>query len=95
MQVPAYAVYNDHDYGVNNSDRTQPGKERSLRTFFEIWANPPTQTVEQPGIWTRFVAGQCEFWLLDGRYRWAGSLSLNTLLKKRRRLPASNVWVAC
>lgn len=67
-QVPVYAVYDDHDYGANNSDRTQPGKERSLRTFFEIWANPPAQTVEQPGIWTRFVAGQCEFWLLDGRY---------------------------
>ncbi|NQV32682.1 MAG: alkaline phosphatase D family protein [Phycisphaeraceae bacterium] len=58
----------DHDYGVNNSDRTQPGKERALRTFFEIWANPPVQTGEQPGIWTRFAAGQCEFWLLDGRY---------------------------
>jgi hypothetical protein len=68
MQVPVYAVYDDHDYGANNSDRTQPGKERSLRTFFQIWANPPTQTVEQPGIWTHFVAGQCEFWLLDGRY---------------------------
>ena len=67
-QVPVYAVYDDHDYGANNSDRTQPGKERSLRTFFEIWANPPVQTLEQAGIWTRFVAGQCEFWLLDGRY---------------------------
>ena len=67
-QVPVYAVYDDHDYGANNSDRTQPGKERALRTFFEIWANPPVQTGEQPGIWTRFVAGQCEFWLLDGRY---------------------------
>jgi alkaline phosphatase D len=66
--VPVYAVYDDHDYGANNSDRTQPGKERSLRTFFEIWANPPAQAIEQPGIWTRFVAGQCEFWLLDGRY---------------------------
>jgi len=66
--VPVYAVYDDHDYGANNSDRTQPGKERSLRTFFEIWANPPVQTREHPGIWTRFVAGQCEFWLLDGRY---------------------------
>jgi alkaline phosphatase D len=67
-QVPIYAVYDDHDYGANNSDRTQPGKARSLSTFFEIWANPNVQTVEHPGIWTRFTAGQCEFWLLDGRY---------------------------
>ena len=66
--TPIYAVWDDHDYGKNNSDRTQPGKERSLKTFNEIWPNPPSQAVRVPGIWTRFRVGQAELFLLDGRY---------------------------
>ena len=66
--TPIYAVWDDHDYGKNNSDRTQPGKERSLKTFNEIWPNPPSQAQNTPGIWTRFTVGQAELFLLDGRY---------------------------
>lgn len=66
--TPIYAVWDDHDYGINNSDRTQLGKERSLKTFNEIWPNPPSQAVQTPGIWTRFTVGQAEFFLLDVRY---------------------------
>ncbi len=66
--TPVYAVWDDHDYGKNNSDRTQKGKEHSLRTFFEIWPNPSSQSKDNSGIWTRFTVGQCEFWLLDVRY---------------------------
>ncbi len=66
--TPIYAIWDDHDYGVNNSDRTQPGKESSLKTFNEIWANPPPEAVRTPGIWTRFSVGPCDFFLLDVRY---------------------------
>ena len=66
--VPIYAIWDDHDYGKNNSDRTQPGKERSLKTFNEVWANPPSQARVSPGIWTRFSIGEAEFFLLDVRY---------------------------
>lgn len=67
-RTPIYAVWDDHDYGDNNSDRTQDGKERSLRTFHEVWANPAVQTEGGPGIWTRFTAGPAEFFLMDVRY---------------------------
>lgn len=66
--TPIYAVWDDHDFGTDNSDRTQDGKERSLRTFREVWANPETQTRDVPGIWTRFSIGPAEFFLLDVRY---------------------------
>lgn len=66
--TPIYAVWDDHDYGKNNSDRTQPGKQRSLKTFNELWPNPPSQARRTPGIWTRFTVGQAEFFLLDVRY---------------------------
>lgn len=62
-----YAIWDDHDYGVDASDRTQVGKERSLKTFYEIWPNP--QSAEgSGGIWGRFTIGQAEFFLLDVRY---------------------------
>jgi len=66
--TPIYAVWDDHDYGLDNSDRTQPGKQRSLKTFNEIWPNPKSQAVQTPGIWTRFTAGCAEFFLMDVRY---------------------------
>ncbi|TKJ34469.1 MAG: hypothetical protein CEE38_18155 [Planctomycetes bacterium B3_Pla] len=66
--TPIYAIWDDHDYGANNSDRTQRGKDRSLKTFNEIWANPPSQADQGKGIWTRFTVGKAEFFLLDVRY---------------------------
>ncbi len=66
--TPIYAIWDDHDYGANNSDRTQRGKEKSLKTFNEIWANPPSQAGRAKGIWTRFTVGDSAFLLLDVRY---------------------------
>jgi alkaline phosphatase D len=66
--TPVYAIWDDHDYGKNNSDRTQPGKERSLKTFNEIWANPTSQGGDVKGIWTSFSVGHSVFFLLDVRY---------------------------
>jgi alkaline phosphatase D len=66
--TPIYAIWDDHDYGPNNSDGTQKGKEKSLKTFYEIWANPPSQAGKAKGIWTRFTIGEFVFLLLDVRY---------------------------
>ncbi|MFQ6035412.1 MAG: alkaline phosphatase D family protein [Sedimentisphaerales bacterium] len=68
VTTPIYAVWDDHDYGLDNSDRTQPGKRHSLKTFNEIWPNPKSQAIQKPGIWTRFTTGCVEFFLLDVRY---------------------------
>lgn len=67
-RTPVYAVWDDHDYGHDNSDRTEPGKERSLSTFREIWPNPPSEASDGEGIWTRVRVGQIELFLLDVRY---------------------------
>jgi len=66
--TPTYAIWDDHDYGTNNSDRTQQGKETSLKTFNEIWANHLSQAGQARGIWTRFSIGGSAFFLLDVRY---------------------------
>jgi alkaline phosphatase D len=66
--MPTYAVWDDHDYGPNNSDGTEPGKAESLKAFAELFANPSYGTPETPGIFSRFGWGGVDFFLLDGRY---------------------------
>ena len=63
-----YAIWDDHDYGPNNSDRTFRLRREALEVFTDYWANPPLGTTETPGAFTRFEWGDVEFFLLDGRY---------------------------
>lgn len=63
-----YAVWDDHDYGADNSDRTNPLKREALALFERFWAQPRGGLDGTPGIFTRFTWGDAEFFLLDGRY---------------------------
>ena len=62
-----YAIWDDHDYGPNDSDRSFIGRDQALEVFNEFWANP-TQKIENMGIATSFSRGDCDFFLLDNRY---------------------------
>jgi alkaline phosphatase D len=66
--TPTYAIWDDHDYGPNNSDGTEDGKATSLRVFSQWWANPAAGEPENPGCYYRFVRGDLEFFMLDDRY---------------------------
>ena len=66
--TPTYVMWDDHDYGPNDSDGTAAGKEDSLRAFGELWALPPLGTGDTPGAFYRFRWGAVEFFMLDGRY---------------------------
>lgn len=63
-----YATWDDHDFGSNDSDRTFPMKEASLRIFKDYWANRSYGQDQIPGVFGRFVWGDAEFFLLDDRY---------------------------
>lgn len=66
--VHHYAIWDDHDYGPNDSDRSFRGREWSLRVFKDYWANPSYGTMETPGVFTSFAWGDVEFFLLDDRF---------------------------
>jgi alkaline phosphatase D len=66
--VPTYAMWDDHDYGPNNSDSTEPGKADSLRAFREVFANPGAGTPDVPGAFYRFSWGDVDFFVVDERY---------------------------
>jgi alkaline phosphatase D len=67
-RVPTYAIWDDHDYGPNDSDASAAGKEISLRTFQQFWANPSYGQSDDPGIYYSFSRGDIDFFMLDSRY---------------------------
>jgi alkaline phosphatase D len=67
-RVPTYAIWDDHDYGPNDSDGTAKGKEISLQTFQQFWANPAYGLPEHPGVYFKLSRGDIDFFMLDNRY---------------------------
>lgn len=65
---PTYAIWDDHDYGPNNSDGTSKGKEDSLRVFRQWWANPAYGEEGNPGCYYHFTRNGVDFFMLDVRY---------------------------
>jgi alkaline phosphatase D len=67
-QTPTYAIWDDHDFGPNNSDGTTPGKADSLAVFQQWWANPSYGEPNNPGCYYRFTNSAIDFFMLDVRY---------------------------
>jgi alkaline phosphatase D len=63
-----YAIWDDHDFGPNNSDRSVWNKDMTLEAFELFWANPSFGVGELEGITTFFQWGDLDFFLLDNRY---------------------------
>ena len=65
--VPQLAIWDDHDFGLNDGDRRFSGKGNSLRVFREYWANPGYGLPGTPGVFFRWSIGDVDFFLLDTR----------------------------
>jgi alkaline phosphatase D len=63
-----YAIWDDHDFGPNDSDRAFRIREKSLRIFKDYRANAAYGNQETPGCFGRFEWNDVEFFLLDNRY---------------------------
>jgi alkaline phosphatase D len=66
--VHHYAIWDDHDYGPNNSDRSFVLKGTALEVFKRYWANPTYGLPDVPGVFGKFRWGDTDFFLLDNRY---------------------------
>ena len=66
--IPTYAIWDDHDYGPNNSDGTTKGKEHSLAGWKQTWANPALGTPDTPGAFFKFSHADVDFFMVDSRY---------------------------
>jgi alkaline phosphatase D len=63
-----YAIWDDHDYGNNDSDRSWRNKKDALDVFKMFWGNPGYGVDEKPGVTTSFNYSDVDFFLLDNRY---------------------------
>ncbi len=63
-----YAIWDDHDYGPNDADRSYVLKGVALDIFRRYWANPSYGLPGVPGVFTQFTWGDVDFFLLDDRY---------------------------
>ncbi len=63
-----YAIWDDHEFGPNNSDRSYRNKHHTLEAFKLFWGNPTFGIDGKPGITTMFQWADVDFFLLDNRY---------------------------
>ncbi len=63
-----YAIWDDHDFGPDNSGGYFPFKETALDLFKAYWANPSYGLPETPGVFTKVRINDVDFFLLDDRY---------------------------
>lgn len=66
--APQYAIWDDHDFGPNDSDRSFNNKELSKEQFDLFWSNPPQAHPDLQGVTNLFDWSDCQFFLLDNRY---------------------------
>jgi len=84
--TPLYCTWDDHDFGRNDTDGNLEGKEHSRQAFTENRPNPSFGEGNQ-GIYTSFVQGPVEVFLLDARWFAKTEISENnipTLLGKQQ-----------
>ncbi len=66
--VHQYAIWDDHDYGPNDSDRSYWNKHITSEVFQLFWGNPNYNLTGEGGITGTFYWQDVQFFLLDDRY---------------------------
>ncbi|MBK8564611.1 MAG: alkaline phosphatase family protein [Saprospiraceae bacterium] len=63
-----YAIWDDHDFGPNDSDRSFIHKDMATEIFGHFWANPKVGLPGLGGCTSYFQWSDIDFFLLDDRY---------------------------
>lgn len=66
--VPQFAIWDDHDFGLNNHDRTNPVKAENLDVWKRWWPNPAFGLPNVKGVFFAWQYAGVDFFFLDGRY---------------------------
>ncbi|RYD81309.1 MAG: alkaline phosphatase family protein [Sphingobacteriales bacterium] len=66
--VHHYAMWDDHDFGPDDSDRGFRAKKYTKEAFDLFWCNPVTNAVKNEGNYTSFEWNDVQFFMLDDRY---------------------------
>lgn len=64
-----YAIWDDHDYGPNDSDRSFLHKDKTRQAFTDFWANPTYGVpAAKEGVTSQFLWNDVHFFLMDNRW---------------------------
>jgi len=63
-----YAIWDDHDFGPDNSNSSFANKNQTLDAFRLFWGNPTVGTGDIAGAITSFQWSDADFFLLDNRW---------------------------
>ena len=66
--APQLAIWDDHDYGPNDSDASYVLKGETLKLFRRYWPNPSFGLPDVPGVFGHVLWGDVHLFLLDDRY---------------------------
>ncbi|TDI74119.1 MAG: T9SS type A sorting domain-containing protein, partial [Bacteroidetes bacterium] len=66
-QTPVVAIWDDHDYGQDNADRTYGYKNETRKVFKETFPDYPFQ-VDDGGLYYQFAVADVDFFVLDTRW---------------------------
>lgn len=100
-RTPTLGIWDDHDFGPNDSDGTFAHKEAALRSFKRMWAQRSYGTAETPGIFSAVRCGPVELFLTDDRYERSsrrhilGAAQLDWLKQRLRASSAAVKLVLC
>lgn len=65
--MPQYAIWDDHDYGPDNADKSYILKDASRKVFMDSWCNPGFGENGQ-GIYTQLTYSDLDVFMLDDRW---------------------------
>lgn len=66
--TPHYAIWDDHDYGPNDADKSWRLKDTALSIFKSFWPNTYPEQPQFNGNYFSFRYYDAEFFMLDDRY---------------------------
>jgi alkaline phosphatase D len=79
--MPHYAIWDDHDYGPDNSDGSYILKDQSREVFMHYWCNP-SYGENGKGIYTMVSYADVDLFLTDDRYFRSADEILDSVLGK-------------
>jgi alkaline phosphatase D len=65
---PNYTIWDDHDYGPNNSNTYFPLKYEALEIYNAFWPNPTCGTIDAKGTFFTFKKQDIQFFMTDNRF---------------------------
>lgn len=63
-----YAVWDDHDYGPNDSDRQYWNKDITKQAFVDFWNNQNIGVGGSEGVTSTFSWSDCQYFMVDNRW---------------------------